>query len=136
MSRSVETSVKNLPYERLENDTTTSTPKQPSLRVFQDITEEVTFEDEEDSDGKIGTFFDAVVGEEIQDNAYDEQKFLTFEPNPDPSTDTSHVPLLFTPDELNKMKVIKLKKLLSERKLRTNVLKTKLINQLKKNFKS
>ena len=54
---SLETSVENVAYERLEDNTTTSIPMQPSLRVFQGITEEATFEDGGDSDGEIGPFF-------------------------------------------------------------------------------
>ena len=40
---SLETSVENVAYERLDDNTTTSIPMQPSIRVFQGITEEATF---------------------------------------------------------------------------------------------
>ena len=76
---SLETSVENVDYERLEDNTTTSIPMQPSLRLFQGITEEANFEDGEDSDGEIGPFFDAVEREESMDDAYDENPILSLE---------------------------------------------------------
>ena len=65
--------MENVAYERQEEITTTIIPMQPSLRVFQGIAEEATFEDGEDSDGEISPFFDAVEHEESMDDAYDEQ---------------------------------------------------------------
>ena len=63
--------MENVAYERLEDNTTTSIPMQPSLRVFQGITEKANFRDGEDSDGEICPLFYAVEHEESMDDAYD-----------------------------------------------------------------
>ena len=65
-----------MPYEKLENDATTSIPKISSLRVFRGISEEATFEDGEDSDGEIGPLLDTVENEQHMDEALDEQPLL------------------------------------------------------------
>ena len=90
----------NVAYERLEDNTTTSIPMQPSLRVFQGITEEATFEDGEDSDVEIGPFFDAVEHEESMDDAYDEQPILLLETSIESNYSDDPPPPPFTLDEL------------------------------------
>ena len=97
--RSVDVSVENVGYERLEDQTTTSIPEQPSLRVFKGITEDATFENGEDSDGEIGPFLDDVVHEASINELYDEQPMLSLESE---TTNTVNVlpPPPFTNDEL------------------------------------
>ena len=103
-------------YERLEDNTTTSIPIQPSLQLFQGITEEATFEDGEDSGGEIGPFFDAVEHEESMDDAYDEEPILSLETSIESNDADVPPPPPFALDELKKMKVVKLKALLTEGK--------------------
>ena len=98
------------------SNTTTSIPMQSSLRVFQGITEEATFEDGEDSDGEIGPFFDAVEHEEYMDDAYDEQPIFSLETSIESNDADVPPPPPFTLDELKKMRVVELKALLTEQK--------------------
>ena len=62
-ARSVDISVENVGYERLEDQTTTIIPAQPSLRVFKGIHEDATFENGEDNNEEVGLFLDAIVNE-------------------------------------------------------------------------
>ena len=105
-------SVKNVPYERLEDNRTTSIPKQPSLRVFCGISEEATFEDGEDSDGETGPFLDAVEDEEEKDNGYNEEPLQVLETETEAETQINNTSPEFTSGELKKKTVKDLKELL------------------------
>ena len=88
-------------YERLDDQTFTSIPAQPSLKVFKGIHKNTTFENGEDSDGEIGPFFDAIEREVSIDELYDEPSMLSIEFE---NTKTVAVlsPLPFTNNELKK----------------------------------
>ena len=49
--------------EQLENDTTSTVPKNHVLMTYKGVSEDTTFEDGCDSDGYVGPFFDAVEDE-------------------------------------------------------------------------
>ena len=127
-ARSHDVSVENVPYERLEDDRTTSIPKQPSLRVFCGISEEATFENGEDSDGETGPFLDAVEDEEEKDNGYNEEPLQVLETETE--TEINNTLPEFTSDELKKKTVKDLKELLKERKLKLYGNKDTLIARL------
>ena len=135
-ARSIDVSVENVGYERLEDQTTTSIPAQPSLRVFRGIHEDATFENGEDSDGEIGPFLDAVEHEASIDELYDEQPQLSVESEIETTNNNLLPPPPFTNDELKKMKVSELKALLTERRLRTAGLKNALVHRLSESYKS
>ena len=69
------------------------------MRVFQGITEEARFENGEDSDNGVDPFYEV-----DQDEEYDEGPILSYNSNPDPSTNNQNIPPLFTRDELIRRK--------------------------------
>ena len=115
-------------YERLENDTTSSIPKHPSLRAFQGTLEDATFEDGRDSDSNIGPFFDAVEGEEQQDRTHDDAQ-LQSHATSNSSISDNLLPTVAS-EELTKMKVKDLKVLSVERELKASGNKKDLIMRL------
>ena len=77
--RSLDVSVENTEYERLDDQTFTSIPAQPSPKVYKGIHEDANFENREDSDGEVGPFFDAVESEGSMDELYDGKSMSTKE---------------------------------------------------------
>ena len=69
------------------------------------------------------------------DDAYDEQPILSLETSIESNDADVPPPPPFTLGELKKMKVVELKALLTERKIRTSGKKNELIRRLSENYR-